>query len=107
MAAEALEKYEGTRLSPLWKCVSWRGMRNGRAVVLLSASRSQHVRAKGNEMRGRGGGGTGGGGPHLVKAHFRSVVECALRYNTRQEKPKEGESRQSCTASPSLDMCPG
>lgn len=44
-------------LPPFWKCVSWRGVRNG---GLLSAVRSQRVRVKGNEMRGmrsgRGGG---------------------------------------------------
>lgn len=57
MAAEASEKCEGTRLSPLWKCVSWRGVRNGGAVILLSASKSQCVRVKGSEMRGRGVGG--------------------------------------------------
>lgn len=42
---------------PLWKCVSWRGVRNGGAVAPLSASRLQYVRVKGSKMRGRREGG--------------------------------------------------
>lgn len=77
MAAGASEKCEGPRLFPLEECQLARG-EEWWALIPLSASRSQHVRVKGNKMRGRGEGGrveegAEGGGPHLVKARFRSV----------------------------------
>ena len=60
-------------------------MRNGGSVILLSVSRSQCVRVKGNEMRGKGDRGgveevgcAKGGGPHLVKPRLRNVVEHTL-----------------------------
>lgn len=66
MAADAMEKCEGTRLSH-WKCVSWREVRNGGAVVRLSVSRSLCVRVKGNMMSGGAWG--GGSGVHWEEDH--------------------------------------
>ena len=85
----------GNKVIPLWKCVSWQGVRNGGAVVSLSASRSHGVRVKGNKMRGRGegAGGEEAGGMHREEdhtwcSHASGTWWSARSANTSQEETK-------------------
>lgn len=97
---------------PVWKCVSWREVRNegwGIGGVLLP-SRYQClvpcVRVKEGQMRGeeRGGGTCRGGQPrarpHLVMARSRSVDE-----PPQHEPGWKGLGRAAVTVSSSLDLC--
>lgn len=79
-------------------------MRNGGAVLPLSASRLQWVRVKGNKMRGRG---KGGGAEEAGECGGRRTTpgEGTLQENGGAHARAE-QFRQSCTASSSLDMCP-
>lgn len=92
----------------LWKCVSWREVRNGwAALISTKAAASQGQGEQDEREKGEGQGPTEvgsveGGGPHLVKRH--APLESG--WNTRTTIPSWREEDSDRAAHPVLALTP-